>query len=61
MVIALACRTGSRAFYLDTTKDFFNSDEIIGAPILSGTPPHTLSLSQWLGVTMETGDLLWES
>ena len=40
---------------------FFNSEKIISTPILSVNPALcTLSLSQWLGVTLETCDMLWE-
>ena len=66
---ALACHTGSRGLNTDTAKDFFNSEKIISAPILLGTfavrtfslpMAWSNSLSQWLGVTLEIGDLLWE-
>ena len=47
--MALPFHTGSWGLNLNTTKDFFNSEKINSAPILSGTPAtctHTLSLSQ---------------
>ena len=57
---AVDCRTGGLGSNPNTNKDFFNSDKIISAPILSGTPYRMHSLSQWLGVTLEPCDLLWE-
>ena len=35
---ALACNTGSQGLNPDTTKDFFNSEKLISAPVLLGTP-----------------------
>ena len=48
---ALACHAIGSDSNPVTTKDF-------SAPIILGTPSLSLSLSQWLGVTLETGDLL---
>ena len=57
---ALACHTSSQGSNPYMTNDFCNSEKIIGAPILSGTLADALSLFQWLGVTLEEGDLLPE-
>ena len=58
---ALACHTSGWGLNPDGTKDFFNSEKIISALFLSCTPNVcSLFLSQWLGVTLETGDLLQE-
>ena len=60
MVKPLACHTGRQCLNPYTAQDFLNSEKIISAPILSGTPPRALYLSQLIGVTLETGDWLRE-
>ena len=55
---ALACHTSGWGSIPDTTKDFVNSEKMISVPILLATPSRALSLSQWLVLTLETGDLL---
>ena len=44
-----------------TRPKIFKFVKIISSCILEGTQALcSLSLSQWLGLTLETGDLLWE-
>ena len=55
MYKALACHAGGLGLNLVTTKE----EKIISAPITISC--HSMhSFSQWLRVTQETGDLLWE-
>ena len=50
---ALACQADCPGSNLDTTEEFVTT-------LLSSWIPPLLELTQWLGVTLETVDMLWE-